>query len=292
MSALDLTAAWSEFGVTNVAAAVVGPSGVLATHGDPARGFPLASVTKLLSAYAALVALEEEALELHAPAGPPGATVEHLLAHTAGYGFDSDADVIAQPGVRRIYSNRGIEELAAHIGRETGIDFGTYLAEAVLEPLRLSATELRGSPAFAGWSTVGDLAVFAQELLAPRLVAASTRAEAVAVHFPGLSGVLPGLGRFSPLDWGLGFERNFGRPGHWAGSAISGEAFGHFGAAGTFLWVDPVARLACVALTDLDFGDWAKTAWPALTDAVLTEFGKPSEFSKPAARATGGRHST
>jgi CubicO group peptidase (beta-lactamase class C family) len=232
------------------------------------------------------VALEEQAIELHAPAGPPGATVEHLLAHTAGYGFDSDADVVAPPGTRRVYSNRGIEELAAHVGRETGIDFGTYLAEAVLEPLQLRATELRGSPAYAAASTVDDLAVFARELLTPRLVAPSTRAEAVEVHFPGLSGVLPGLGRFDPLDWGLGFERNFGRPGHWAGSVISTGAFGHFGAAGTFLWVDPAARLACVCLADLDFGDWAKAAWPALTDAVLTE------YNKPAARATGDRHST
>jgi CubicO group peptidase (beta-lactamase class C family) len=274
VGALDLTEGWSRFGVGGVAVAVVGPEGVIATHGDQARVFPLASVTKLLSAYAALVALEEQALDLHAPAGPPGATVEHLLAHTAGYGFAGDADVMAPPGTRRIYSNRGIEELAAHAGRETGIEFGTYLAEAVLEPLGLGATELRGSPAHAAWSTTGDLAVFAQELLRPRLVAASTREQAVEVHFPGLAGILPGLGRFSPLDWGLGFERNFGRPGHWAGSTISPAAFGHFGASGTFLWADPAAGLACVCLTDLDFGDWAKEAWPALTDAVLAEYAR------------------
>ena len=35
------------------------------------------------------------------------------------------------------------------------------------------------------------------------------------------------------------------------------------------LWVDPDAKLGLVALTDRDFGDWAKTAWPALSDAVL-----------------------
>ena len=38
--------------------------------------------------------------------------------------------------------------------------------------------------------------------------------------------------------------------------------------------MDPATRLGCVALADLDFGDWAKEAWPALTDAVLTEYGK------------------
>jgi CubicO group peptidase (beta-lactamase class C family) len=49
---------------------------------------------------------------------------------------------------------------------------------------------------------------------------------------------------------------------------ISPAAFGHFGAAGTFLWVDPVAGRACVCLTDLDFGEWALRAWPALTEAA------------------------
>jgi CubicO group peptidase (beta-lactamase class C family) len=110
-------------------------------------------------------------------------------------------------------------------------------------------------------------------LLAPKLLDSSTLDTAVAVHFPGLPGILPGLGRFDPLDWGLGFERNFGRTGHWAGSVISTAAFGHFGGAGTFLWIEPRLGLGCVCLTDLDFDEWAKRAWPALTNAVLAEYG-------------------
>ena len=47
--------------------------------------------------------------------------------------------------------------------------------------------------------------------------------------------------------------------------------FGHFGRAGGFLWVDPGAGVALACLTDLDFGDWAKDAWPQLADAVLAE---------------------
>jgi hypothetical protein len=35
------------------------------------------------------------------------------------------------------------------------------------------------------------------------------------------------------------------------------------------LWVDPVAELALIVLTDRDFGDWCKPLWPALADAVL-----------------------
>jgi CubicO group peptidase (beta-lactamase class C family) len=49
----------------------------------------------------------------------------------------------------------------------------------------------------------------------------------------------------------------------------SPSTFGHFGGAGTFLWVDPVARIALAALTDRPFGPWALDAWPALSDAVL-----------------------
>jgi CubicO group peptidase (beta-lactamase class C family) len=271
VSALDGIASWHEtWQVPHAAAAVISADGVVDAFGELDREFPLASVTKLLTSYAVLVALEEEALALDDPAGPPGSTVRHLFAHTSGYGFESDAPAVTRPGSKRIYSNRGIEELAGHLTAVTGIEFGSYLHEAVLEPLGLKATQLRGSAAFAGVSTVGDLAVFARELLSPTLLGRPTLDAAVTVQFPGLPGILPGLGRFDPLDWGLGFERNFGRPKHWAGSVISRSAFGHFGASGTFLWVDPQAGLACVCLTDLAFDAWAKEAWPALTDAVLS----------------------
>ena len=34
-------------------------------------------------------------------------------------------------------------------------------------------------------------------------------------------------------------------------------------------WVDPVAGIGCVALTDCEFGAWATTAWPTFSDWVL-----------------------
>jgi CubicO group peptidase (beta-lactamase class C family) len=55
------------------------------------------------------------------------------------------------------------------------------------------------------------------------------------------------------------------------GTRVSPRTFGHFGGSGTFVWVDPEARTACVALADREFGDWAKAAWPALSDAVVVE---------------------
>ena len=105
--------------------------------------------------------------------------------------------------------------------------------------------------------------------LHPRRIAAETLAEAVTVQFPGLNGVLPGVGRFDPNDWGLGPELRDGKHPHWTGTRNSAATFGHFGGGGGFLWVDPEAGIALCALTDLEFGDWALEAWPRLSDAVL-----------------------
>jgi CubicO group peptidase (beta-lactamase class C family) len=95
----------------------------------------------------------------------------------------------------------------------------------------------------------------------------------VSVQFPGLDGVLPDFGRFTPMDWGLGVELKTTKQGHWTGTLTSPSTFGHFGGSGTFVWVDPALDLACACLTTREFGDWAKDAWPRLSDAVVTELG-------------------
>ncbi len=257
--------------VPTAAAAVVRADGTLAgAHGPTGRRFPLASVTKPLAAYAVLVAYEEGAVELDEPAGPEGSTVRHLLAHTSGLAFD-EPRVTAAPGTRRIYSNAGFEVLADHVAKATDIPFAEYLRQAVLVPLGMTATTLDGSPAKDGVSTVDDLARFAAELQAPRLLDARTVLEAMTVVHPGLTGILPGYGHQKPNGWGLGFEIRDSKAPHWTGGSSSPRAFGHFGQSGTFLWVDPDARAACVALTDRDFGQWAIEAWPPFTDAVLAE---------------------
>jgi CubicO group peptidase (beta-lactamase class C family) len=255
----------------HAAAGVVAADGtVRGTRGDTTRRFPLASVTKPLVATAALVAIEEEAVTLDQPAGPEGSTVRHLLAHTSGLAF-GEHRAVAEPGARRLYSSAGFEVLAETIEQATGIGFADYLHEAVLAPLGMASTTLDGSPGHGATSTVDDLLRLAAELQAPTLVDASTLAEATAVQFPGLNGTIPGFGHQKPNDWGLGFELRDGKSPHWTGTRNSPRTFGHFGQSGTFLWVDPDAGTALVALSDRDFGDWAKTAWPALSDAVLTD---------------------
>jgi CubicO group peptidase (beta-lactamase class C family) len=257
----------------HAAAAVVRPEGVVARHGDEAHEFRWASVTKPATALATLVAVEEGVVDLDEPAGPPGATVRHLLAHASGLPFHQGPP-IAPVGRRRIYSNQGFETLAAHVAARAEMPFERYLAEAVFVPLGMTA-ELRGSAGADVHGTLVDLTAFARELLAPTLVAQETLDEATAVAFPGLAGVLPDYGRFDPMDWGLGFELKDGKAGHWSGTLTSPRTFGHFGGSGTFLWVDPDRALALAVLTDREFGEWAKSAWPALSDGVVSE-GSPA----------------
>ncbi|MGH3823244.1 MAG: serine hydrolase domain-containing protein [Pseudonocardiaceae bacterium] len=257
--------------VDTVAVAVVDASGVMVdSHGPQERPFRLASVTKLLSAYAVLLAVQEGAMELDQPAGPPGATVRHLLAHASGLAFDTPRVSVA-PGVKRIYSNTGFVALAEVVASSSGIAFADYLTEAVLHPLRMSSSRLVGTAAAGAVSTCADLVAFAAELLAPRLLAPQLLAEATRVAYPGLDGVLPGYGMQRPNDWGLGFELRSHKNPHWTGSRNSPETFGHFGQSGTFLWIDPVAGAACIALTDRDFGPWARATWPPFSDAVLAD---------------------
>ncbi|MFV1989387.1 MAG: serine hydrolase domain-containing protein [Acidimicrobiales bacterium] len=253
--------------VDMVAAGVTGPAATLGDHGKVGGACGLASVTKLLTAYAVLVAVEEGTMDLDEAAGPDGSTVRHLLSHASGLG--PNGDVLGAPGRRRIYSNAGYEVLGIELAARSGISFSEYLGEAVLSPLHMTRTCVDGSPAFSGVGTIQDLLAFGRELLAPRLISPETLSSATTVNFAGLDGVLPGFGRMKPNDWGLGFELRSNKSPHWTGTRNSLKTFGHFGASGTFLWVDPEVRLACVCLTNREFGEWTFDRWPALSDAVI-----------------------
>ena len=270
MGALQLAASWP---VSRVAVGYTTGGGHRATHGEVDGLFELASVTKLLTTMAVLVAVEEGTVELDEPAGGlAGVTVRHLLAHTSGLPFEGEVPV-SRPGARRVYSNTGIERVAQHLEARSDVPFATYLQEAVLEPLGMAATALVGSPAAEARSSLADLLALGAELLRPTLLAPETIAEATAVQFPGISGIVPGIGRMDPCDWGLGFELRDAKVPHWTGSSCSPATFGHFGGAGTFLWVDPVAGVAGVGLTDRGFDQWALDLWPPLADAILAEVG-------------------
>lgn len=264
---IDLSAIVADWPVGSASVAVVGPDGVLDMLDDgERRGW--ASVTKVVTALTVLDACQDGLLSLDRPAGPDGATVRHLLAHASGVAMDSDR-VMAAPGARRIYSNRGIELAAAALEAVTGNAIGAEMRDRVLEPLGMDGCTLDGSPAHGLSGTIGDLAALAGELLQSRQLLPGVVPAISTIAFPGLAGVLPGFGRQAHNDWGLGCEIRDGKSPHWTSADNSPATFGHFGQSGSFLWVDPDANLACVSLCDTNFGDWAARVWPPLSTRVL-----------------------
>jgi CubicO group peptidase (beta-lactamase class C family) len=270
-----------DWPVAHGAAAIVGPNGVEERRTgdtDPDSSWPVASVTKLLTAMATLAAIEAGHVELDQPVDDQGATVRHLLAHASGLPMSLGQSRRRPVGERRIYSNEGYRLLGEVVADAVGASFPGWLASSVLEPLEMGGTRLneRGGaeadPAAGAFSTLADLTRFARCLLdrgAP-VVGRELFDQATSVQFPGLAGLVPGVGRFDPCDWGLGFELRDGKRPHWMGEHRSAASFGHFGASGCFLWVDPAVALAVAAVTDRDFDDdrWAMATWPAWSDAL------------------------
>jgi len=270
MRPLTLVSSWP---VATAAAATVGFDGAVDTIGPTAHMFHLASVGKVVSTWAILVAVEDGSITLDTPVGQPGCTLRHLLSHAGGYPFEGDEPILS-PERRRIYSNAGIDLAAAAVAERTGIAFVDYLGEAVLQPLGMTSTELRGSASNGLFGNVADLSRFLAEMIAPSLLSRATVGEATTIQYPALAGRLPGMGIYEPCPWGLGVEIKGEKVPHWMGTTNSPFSFGHFGGSGTMMWVDPVARTSLVALTDRRFDEWALSAlrvWPELSDAVVAE---------------------
>ncbi len=271
MTALDLAAIWP---VPHVSAAVLRGGQIVTTIGDTKREQRLASISKPMTAWATLVAVEEGVVALDQPVGQPGCTLRHLLAHAGGYAFDGD-DPIARPEATRMYSNTGISLVAQAVEAATGMAFADYLREAVFVPLDMRSSVLRGSAAHGVRSNLADTCRFVAEVMRPTLIDASTAADAERIHYPTLAGIVPGVGRYEQCPWGLGFEVRGTKEPHWTGTTNSPRTFGHFGGSGTMFWIDPDRDLALVALADRDFDQWASAAlraWPELSDAVIAEY--------------------
>ncbi len=273
---LEAVDAW---GASAATVAVVDVEGLVAARGPLDLPLPWASVTKPLTAATVLVAVSRSLVALDEPAGPPGSTVRHLLAHASGLAPDQDT-ALSPPARTRIYSNAAFDLLGDLVATRAGAGFASLVSGWVTGPLGMDGTRLEGPASQGAVGPAADLATFAHELLAPSVLPGDLLAEAARVQLPGLRGVLPGFGFQDPNDWGLGFEIRGSKAPHWTGARNSPQTFGHFGRSGTFLWVDPVARIAVACLTDRPFGAWAGDAWPAVSDAVLDAY-QPEEPGSP-----------
>ncbi len=174
------------------------------------------------------------------------------------------------PGRRRIYSNAGIERAAELVAARAEMTFAEYLTHAVVAPLGLSGS-LDDSPAWGYRGTLDDLLRLGGELLAPTVVAPETLAEATSVQFPGSSACSrAGVGwsrttGVSRSSCGTGSRRTGLAPvPRRARSGTSARTARSSGSTRR-----PASRAACSP--SAAFGDWAKEAWPALSDAVHVE---------------------
>ena len=233
-----------------------------ATSSAPSRW---TSVTKLATAVAVLVAAEEGIVDLDEPAGPPGSTLRHLLAHASGLPFEGDAadraagraaDLL-EHGLR---ARRGARRASAPRCRSPR-------TSSTCGASRSRARRRRASRRRSRRCSSSRASCSSRRGSRPRRSPRRPPSQ-----FPGLEGVLPGFGRVAAERLGARL-RAAGReaPALDGRRATRRRRSGTSAASGTFLWVDPEARLALACLTDLDFGRWAKEAWPRLADAVLSE---------------------
>ncbi len=253
--------------------------------GDWCKAFKWASVSKLASTLAILSAVSEGVLRLDEEL-KNGSILSDVLGHASGLPteLDGSVDIFSQrpsvpPRTKRIYSNAGFELLAASLERASGFEFKAYLSEVLFEVVQMETASLSGelwpsagsSGAAAGvLGSLKDLLSLAKALIfgTPFLDADLLRL-AKLPYLPELSGILPGFGEMARNYWGLGIEVKGDKYPHWTSKLNSPTTFGHFGAAGTFLWIDPERNLAVGVLTDRDFGPWAQKAWPKLSSFVL-----------------------
>jgi serine-type D-Ala-D-Ala carboxypeptidase len=188
-----------------------------------------------------------------------------------------------QPGARYAYCNASFIVMGEMVHRLTGKDHATYLTDAVLEPLQMHDScfiPSEGSPrvvpvldppwsneqeraAWLGlrhpaaglWSTATDLVRFGQALLRDgeldgyRLLSPITLRAMTTLQTSTISAVTD-AGQF-PAYYGLGF----GKAGPHGERGPSSElrspgGFGHGGATGTYLWVEPEFDLVFVFLTN------------------------------------------
>ena len=268
---LELARQWP---VDRVAVGVTDAEATLDTDGPADEVFRWASVTKVLTAWATLVAVQDGHLHLDEPAGPEGSTVRHLLAHASGLPPEPGGPSSAVER-RRVYSNHGFEVLAELVADRVGEPFADHLRAEVLDPLGMADTTLDGSPAHAASGSLDDLLALGRELLAPSLLDEPLATDVATVQFPGLSGVLPGYGRQDDNTWGLGVEIRDGKSPHWTGPSQSPDTFGHFGQSGSFLWVDRGAGVAAACLGDRDFDGWAIEAWAPFNEQLWTAATQP-----------------
>lgn len=268
-SSPDIFTSLAEHGYTqptfSSAGAVFTADHVLMSAGRLNTPYELASVTKLMTTWAVLRACDTGALSLDAPLAE-GYTLRHLLSHSSGAPRERGGKNLA-PQTRRLYSNWGMERAAMQVETAVHMPFKQWVEEQILSPLGMTNTDFYGSPAHGARSTLTDIMALGRELLHPTLLSDETARQAHTIQFPELSGRVPGYRTFDPNPWGLGMEIR-GNKVHWLSEQQSPRTVGHFGQAGSYLWIDPDVEAGAVFLGSEPFGPWHQENWVKLNSAI------------------------
>jgi CubicO group peptidase (beta-lactamase class C family) len=257
--------------------------------------FGVASVSKPVTATAVMMLVERGKIGLHRPIqqylpefkgeGCEKIQVRHLLTHTSGLPYRSDAPLLEvgqigvrpEPGREMAYSNVAYDLLGEIVQRVSGQSFDAFTRQSIFEPLGMKEAtfihpgkvrercirpragttydwpdEMEGQtfPSATLWTTALDMAIFCQaflnrgsygdfRLLSPATVAAMTRNQVLGIPREIISGITsPPCG----FGWFMLDEVRFPNfPCLW-----SPQSYGHAGASGAFVWVDPIYNLVGV----------------------------------------------
>lgn len=185
-----------------------------------------------------------------------------------------DTSLSFVPGSRYRYCNAAFRAMVTLVERLTGRDYVDILAERVLAPIGMADTSFApsadsgrvapvldcpfvlddwvglASPSGGYWSTATDLVAFGQMWLKQgsvgetRVLSSASVRAATRVQYEGTN--LDDPIQPAPIYRGLGFSiRGPGRT-----ELLPVGSYGHGGATGTQLWIDPINALVLVFLTN------------------------------------------
>ena len=191
-----------------------------------------------LTGLAVLVAVEEGTVDLDEPAGPEGSTLRHLLSHASGLPPD-EGPPLMPPGAAAHLLERG--DRARRVARRASAPRSRSPSTSARRSSSRSGSPARSTArprgATAARSTTCSRSGASCSRRRSSRPRRSTRRPRCSSR--GSRACCPSFGRMDPNDWGLAFELRDDKSPHWTSAHNSPRTFGHFGAAGTFLWVDP-----------------------------------------------------
>lgn len=209
-----------------------------------------------------------------------------------------ESELAFPPGTRAQYQSCGIAMLAEIVERIEGLPFREFLKREIFEPLGMVDSSLGvregmeerialvniseeqhktdwnwntpywwnfGAPWGGMFSTVKDLWRFCQmflnkgklgetQIFSPATVTAMTTNRLLAMPD------LPARVKLTEA-WGLGWRLQIPNSAHAFGDLASPATYGHMGATGTIVWVDPKLELILVLLTNQPGGMGGKLFW-------------------------------